>query len=523
MKKSAIAFGKEVKNFAGRFADFLRCHKAMAAILMVFLLFLYGVRIFYYDISFDSEIAISNQGAILMSWLAINRFGLVATKKIFGLVRFVPYVSNFLLLLTLGFTALFLSFCVEEWRGKSDRNKWFCYIFPAAYISAPCLAEQFCFSLQSFEIAWAGLLCAVAVYSFSRLVFYRESIFWAVPGFICMVWAFGSYQAFAGMFITLILISFIFHYQNGSFSISGRHGWLVSGVCFVVIFCIGFIGYLAAAKLIRFYYHVDSAYIDNMFRWKTLGIQRGLENVRMDVERIYFASWPTFFQKSFLPTMIIFIFFSLRRGWRKKQGEYWVYLIALGLLLLSPIYLTLVSGEPQPIRGQLVYPLVAALFLAEITTVSRRWLSGILCVAAAFITLRHGHIMTQLFHTAYMVYEQDKEFAGAVYGRISQTEADNGLSECPVVFVGRHGIVLPGDAIRGDVIGFSFFEWDNGGYAGSTGRILNLCNTLGYPMRMPDEGQAAMAAEYAKTMPSWPATDSVQVKDQIIVIKLSDS
>lgn len=193
MRKECSVFGTEIRKSAERFFSFAKSHKGVISILALWLLFLYGVRIFYYDISIDSEAALSSQQELLDSWLTIDRFGLVFTKKLFFMSRFVPYVSNFLMILALGCSAFFFDFCVEEWRGKDSRYRMFFYIFPIAYVSAPCLAEQFFFTLQSFEIAWAGLLCMAAVYCFSRWLFYQKSFLWIIPGTVFMVWSFGSY------------------------------------------------------------------------------------------------------------------------------------------------------------------------------------------------------------------------------------------------------------------------------------------------------------------------------------------
>ena len=72
------------------------------------------------------------------------------------------------------------------------------------------------------------------------------------------------------------------------------------------------------------------------------------------------------------------------------------------------------------------------------------------------------------------------------------------------------------------MIGKSFFEWDSASYYGSTGRIIAFCDPLGYEMEIPGEAQAAYAQEQAASMPSWPATGSVQASDGIIIVKLSE-
>lgn len=522
MKQTFSVFRSELKCSASRFSLFAKQHKGVIGVLCLVLLFLYGVRIFYYDFSIDSEAALSSQQELLNSWLTINRFGLVFTKKIFFMNIFVPYVSNFLMILSLGFSAFFFDFCVQEWIGNDRRFRLFFYLFPVACVSAPCLAEQFFFSLQSFEIAWAWMLCTYSVYCFSRWLFFRESFLWIVPSLICIVWALGSYQAFAGLFISMALVSFLLYYQNPSASLNGRYPWLLCCIKYIVFFCISLLLYVLAGKAIRLYYGIPATdYVNSMFLWKTIGVREGLNNIKTELLRIYRGNWSVFFHCMFTPSMLICSLLFLVRGYRKQTKGFPLYVAAVLLLGLSPVFLSLVSGSTQVLRSQLSYVFVFAFFLAGITTFSRKSLAIFFCLAGVIVSLRQGQSLTQLFHTAFVVYNQDKALASSVWERLSQTAADQSLENFPVVFVGSRSAELTDGAQRGEMIGISFFEWDAASYCGSTGRIIGFCDTLGYQMEMPTPEQAALAQEYAASMPAWPATGSVQVSDGVMIVKLS--
>ena len=67
MRKEYSVFGTEIRKSAERFFSFAKSHKGVISILALWLLFLYGVRIFYYDISIDSEAALSSQQELLDS------------------------------------------------------------------------------------------------------------------------------------------------------------------------------------------------------------------------------------------------------------------------------------------------------------------------------------------------------------------------------------------------------------------------------------------------------------------------
>lgn len=523
MKKTCSHFRTQFRGTVSRFAMFAKDHKGVIAVLTLALLFLYGTRIFYYDYSIDSESALSYQQELLNSWLTIDRFGLVYTKKLFFMNVFVPYVSNFLMILTLGFSAFFFDFCVEEWRGKDRCYRLFFYIFPVAYVSAPCLAEQFYFTLQSFEIAWAGLLCIAAVYCFSRWLFWRESFLWLAPTMIFIVWALGSYQAFAGLFISVALASFVLAYQNPAVQLQGKYPWLFCCIKYIAVFLAGLLFYTLAARMVRLYYGIPAtSYVSDMFLWKTHGFQACLNNIVAECFRIYIGDWSVFFHWMFTPAILICGGLFLFSGRRAKKSGFFLYAAALFLLILSPVFFTVATGATQLLRVQFAYVFVFAFFLAGMTTFTRKSLSVLLCLAAIAVTLRQGQSMTQLFHTAFVTYQQDKDLASSIHERIGQTAADLGLEDYPVVFVGTRSANLTVDAQRGQMIGVSFFEWDSASYCGSTGRILGFFQTLGYDeMHLPTEEQAAYAQEQAGSMPVWPATGSVQVSDGIMIVRLS--
>ena len=305
-------------------------------------------------------------------WVAIDRFGLVFTKFIFGLNKIVPVVSNILMLIVLGGSAFFFDFCVKEWVGDRKTYQWFYYIFPASYISAPCLAEQFYFTLQSFEVAWAGLLCMIAVYCIGRKVIFKESVLWVLAGIVFMVWPFGSYQAFVALFIAVTIVSFIMCYQNLEIKFQKGKEWFLCGIRYTIIFGIGLILYKLTAKTIQIIYQVESTYVDNMFVWNTEGIKVALNNIKGDICRIYLAEWDVFFSNWFLPILFLCVMLLLFRGRSVQREGYYIYIIAIGLFAVSPLLLTIISGSYQPIRGQFVYVFVTAYCLAELTAFQKK-------------------------------------------------------------------------------------------------------------------------------------------------------
>ena len=76
--------------------DFWREYRRFAWALGLVILLVYGGRVIHDDFFLDSEIMILNPESMWYLWMGSNRFGMVATSRIFGLHRLSPWISNVL-------------------------------------------------------------------------------------------------------------------------------------------------------------------------------------------------------------------------------------------------------------------------------------------------------------------------------------------------------------------------------------------------------------------------------------------
>ena len=79
-----------------KFLEFINQSKLLIGVTIFFILLCYGIKIFYYDFSIDTEVILNNYALQLSAWQTIDRVGLVFTKKLFFLDKFNPFVANFL-------------------------------------------------------------------------------------------------------------------------------------------------------------------------------------------------------------------------------------------------------------------------------------------------------------------------------------------------------------------------------------------------------------------------------------------
>ena len=552
---------------AVQFLSFIRENRAGALLSGAAALCTYGAWMTRQDITVDTEIMMADPDAMMNSWLGINRFGLVFTKHLFGQTAFHPVLSRVLTVVLLWITAMVLSFFVYKWSGGQKRFRLFSAVFPVVYVTAPCFAEQFYFVLQSAEVVFAMLLCVLAAYGAGQFAFFGGKWFWAAGSILLLVWAFGTYQAMAAVAASLIVILFMTVYlgENGKEQDRQRFGWLLAGVKLAAVFVIGFVLYMAAAAAVRTLSGGSEAYVADMMHWKKDGINVCLHSILGELRRV-FDCYYAMFRPEFGWAVLLFFISSLewmRR--RKRPGKLW-YLASVCVFLLSPFLMTLVAGDYQPIRAHLVYPLVFASALSFLTAflwpeeeaaegekmekacagkdsteksgaaengrekhrkraVQRRkgaaFAAAALCLLISWSQAEDGEA---LFETVHQVSEQDIGLTREIYGKAQETADREGrdIQDCVFIFLGKREPELPAEALRGDVIGCSFYQWDAESPMGISRRIYDLMQALELPSKEPVLSRYLDSLPFAEGMACYPEEGSVRMDEDTVIVKLSE-
>ena len=152
------------------FKSYLRENIGYVCTAAIVVLAVYGIRAFRSSFCIDSEIMISQPDYMKSIWLGSNRFGMYTINEIFGLSRLSPYLSGFLMMVTMWATAVFLSYACRSWSGKDKESRMFTLLFPLLAVTSPLFAEQYLFILQAFEISMGLLLTVIAVYCADRAI-----------------------------------------------------------------------------------------------------------------------------------------------------------------------------------------------------------------------------------------------------------------------------------------------------------------------------------------------------------------
>ena len=153
-------------------------------------------------------------------------------------------------------------------------------VFPIIFITAPLFTEQFNFILQSFEVAFAIILCSIAVFFISKWTIKSNNNLYLIISIICMVWGFGTYQAIVALYISGALACYILIYianKKGNVEIDKNY-FKISVIKYLVTFIIGYVGYYIVDKIVAALYGA-SKYVDGMIKGGTEPAIESIKNI----------------------------------------------------------------------------------------------------------------------------------------------------------------------------------------------------------------------------------------------------
>lgn len=439
---------------------FLKKNKIQLLIVFVVGIFAYSIKLGMYSVSIDTEILIYHPEAMLKSWIAIGRWGLVAVKNLF---HFLPI--NIILTNICAFLIFFISIMV--WFANLDKiskkeNKFAKTIFGLIVITAPIFAEQFYFSLQSVEVAIAFLGLAIAVFFQEKWI--TNNKVWAIfPAVLFVTYAFGCYQAFIPLYISVCVFDYIVKY-DGKINMKQILKYLL-------IFGISFILNVVIDRMAKNIYGVhDSGYLKNQILW-------GTERKYITITRILHSISNSFMGIGYHETLAYGIAFVLmtivvaeKRDFYKNKFFYLAYMV---FFVVAPFATTILKGTIEAARARFVIPFVTgfALYYVLSNTENKKILK-LAKITAIYAIIVQTVITFSLFYIDNQRYHEDVKIANKI-----EEDLKNYDSSKLIVFMGAYQ--TPETIIKGETIGASFFAHDAGSNLGCTHRALGFMKTLG--------------------------------------------
>lgn len=504
------------------FYEFCNKRRNLAFFNFVITGLVFGFRIFSESITIDTDLMINMPG-YMYNWLDIGRYGLLVTEKIFGVRWFNPYVNSAFAYLTINLFLLVFCYVFEYISERKNSNNY--YVFCAILITHPVWVDQWIFRLQNFQIAFSILLLAVSLGLLFRWI-EGGSILWMLFSIPVIVWSFGSYQTNIQLYIAAGAAA-LFLYKEKDIK-------RLFFVCLKVV--LPFLGAFVINQFIStVIFSSSSVYLTSQFRWGKSSVAECLDSISTYFKQVFGLSHSYFYEYTY-SILCVLILIVVLMNWKKViRTCVWKWL-AVFFVLIAPFIMTIATGSIQVLRSQYVLPFSSACILMYLTSSDIRMgaleqlpkikqgVRVVLTVLALWIGMYQVNSTLRLWYTDEVRYEQDVALLNEIVARVN--ELGYSFTDNKFVLIGRRAAPLNHSCYSPtDVIGWSYFEMftdTEPQYYYSTGKILDFSSTRGITMNMPTEEEIQIAKEHAVSMPSWPALGSIDVVDNILVVKLSE-
>lgn len=469
-----------------------------------FFLFCYGIKLFTYSYSLDTESFMIYKDSFLNSWLQINRFSLVALKEIFSFFPFNIYVTNWITVLIFYLASVFTYFNFARICPKIREPKK-AFFFLAVIGSSPIFLEQFNFTLQSAEIAFFFLLFQIGMYFFQKY-FEEHKKYHAVLTILILLVCLGAYQSFAPLYIAETII-FLF-ITITSKKIKKNKEILNYIFRAILIFLLSFFLYFLVSKILLNMLNLNSnSYLTSQISWLHTPLKTSIFRIIKSIAYIYFGGGyfvSRYVHFTFLNLFVLIL--GLKESIKYFKKKKYVLAILILMILASPLIMTFLLGNHEPVRAQFTLPIVIS-FLLTYMWIDKKSFT----VLVTFFIIGQVLVMGTLQYSDYIRFQNDKIMAEEIYEDVKEY-----LPNRKLVIVGAKDSDVEGKIkVRGEAMGISFFD-----HYGVSDRSTTFMKTLNYPIE-DDRSYIKEATELVKDLETYPSENSIFVNDQYVIVKLS--
>ena len=507
------------------FIYYLKNNKIMCFLTILFSLIAYGIPMTQYTLSIDEESAMFRNEGNISIWSTQGRFGISLIKILLGYQANNSVTSTFIAILLLSISAMLWAYILSNVSiNKSNPNRDIKGIIIALiFVTFPAYAENIGFSIMSIELGIGWIITAIATLLATRWALFKKNNMYMISSVLLMVLATSIYQSFipvalCGMsLVTILHLNFLYKQQENIVFFE----YIKVLFKYILITFMSMLIYKIVDKIVGLFVP-PSDYISSFFGWGKQDIYSNFQILFMHYKDLIFGN---LIYGSFiiLPSMIllllILILFLIRiiKNGYLKNTNYMIFIFFI-LFMVTPFLMSFLIGSLLPIRGELVWSIfISGVWFLFYTLFKDRKLKVLIFIFACYFSFHQSIAVSQLFAGDYNRYQQDVILANKIDDKIQQLnlgEAPN----LPVVFIGKHQQLIDQNIIKQEVLGFSFFEWDNGNQY----RINNFMRSLGHVYKNPSEDQINKALTDSIKMPKWPLKGSIALKNGLIIVKLSE-
>ena len=510
------------------FYEYIKESGGLWIVVLLLALFSHGTMLLGRSIGIDTEDIITLQDAFYGEWVSMGRQGLVLLKLLLGTRVFNPAFTGVMTLVFLAGACSLWNYLFYRITGK--KNWTASLVFSALLTVSPLLTEQLYFKLQAMEMTLGFCMMAVSL----LLVYYaaiasdqkngdrkKNGVCLAVSVTLNII-LFSLYQAMVPLFLFGAAACFFLYYF---FREKVRaDGLRRMGILYPAVFLGSFV---LNQMITAVWFSSGAGYLTGQVRWFTQSFKDCLINIYWHVRAVVLGQG--LYYSKLYPACWLLSPDSDKYNDSQNQTtcriQFWGVLSLL-MVMAAPFYMTVLCAVEPVMRSQMVMPFAlafaayAVILCLEDRRSFMRTVFLLLCVTAGYTQLK---ATMQLNYTDSVRYASDVRIAEAIMDELNALE--DSAHSYPVVFVGKHAAELNNSCVKGDTIGYSFFEWDAdvepyGFY--NTRRIVGFMHTLGGNYVQGNAEQAVRAAEYSKDMADWPMQGSIALHDGCIIVRLSD-
>lgn len=238
--------------------EFIKKYKISIVSAILFSFVCFGFMLTHFDLSIDEETWI--MGGPLVGWLRQSRYALWLYDVLFtDNGNYVPFLYDLVGILLWNISGVMIC---EWWNSKYDSHPLLIFLMLAYFDSVPfVLADIMSFSMYLIQI---GIAAMATAFSVKLTIKYYQSK--RVQSFLLAIlllwWAFGTYQAFIGFYISAFAGYCVIHYISGN----RENLWKIIGTGIFVCF-VGVLGYLCIDKIVNYLAGSDGYLQSNYIGW----------------------------------------------------------------------------------------------------------------------------------------------------------------------------------------------------------------------------------------------------------------
>lgn len=478
----------------------------------------YGFEIYNFHLSIDEEmsgIAYSPEQERLW-WIRIGRWGMAFLAKCllpFSILPVIP-LATALILYTLGLALIY-----SCWERHLSWSHVFSGLLAVAF---PSLIFVLTFSFLAFGIGAGYLFVGLgfALFEAQKPRFFRTS------SAACFGFSISIYQSFLPVIFSIYFIRVLVEEFAQANSGSRGHRSLTEHIGFLLTVVIGAALYFAIQQALLHIAHTEHTYIESYWHPELLLQEtwKVLSKTAEYIISVLFTGTADFYIDRIisLPVLmaaclatILMAVINQRTNWQRiaKVGG------LLFLVLFTPFCLHLINNGQMPIRSVLALPVtVSGLFFLALTCASPAVRCLLVVVGSAAI-FQCAVITVRLENSGHLALESDRLLAGRLVDKIELAMAKAETTPRYLEIVGSHTWPENALLVKREHIGASFFEWDGGNIY----RIIPFLRTIGFAELQPIPlDKRCSLGPRVQQVSTWPSDGSVQVLDDVVVVKFGD-